>query len=140
MIVLDTNVVSALMQAAPDGTVVAWLDHYPLDAVCLTSINVFEIRSGLEILAEGRRRRQLEAAFARLQDEKLQGRVLPFDRNSAEAAAAFWARLRSVGRPVEFRDAQIAGIVAANDATLATSNVRDFQDLAIELANPWTDG
>jgi hypothetical protein len=139
MIVLDTNVVSALMQAAPDRTVIAWLDRYPLDAVCLTSVNVFEIRSGLEILAEGRRRRELEAAFARLQDEKLQGRVLPFDGNSAEAAAAFWARRRSVGRPVEFRDAQIAGIVASNGATLATCNVKDFRDFAIELVDPWTD-
>lgn len=140
MIVLDTNVVSALMRAPPDQIVVAWLDSYPLDMLCVTSVNVFETRSRLEMLAEGRKRRQLEAAFLRLQDEKLGGRVLPFDRRAAEAAATFLARRRAAGRPVEFRDAQIAGIVASNGATLATRNVRDFQDFAIELANPWTDG
>jgi hypothetical protein len=140
MIVLDTNVVSALMRAPPDQIVVAWLDTYPLDMLCVTAVNVFEIRSGLEMLAEGRKRRQLEAAFVRLQDEKLGGRVLPFDRRAAEAAAAFLARGRAAGRPVEFRDAQIAGIIATSSSTLATRNVRDFQDFAIELVNPWTDG
>jgi len=140
MIVLDTNVVSALMRAPPDQTVVAWLDSYPLEMLCVTSVNVFEIRSGLEMLAEWRKRRQLEDAFVRLQDEKLGGRVLPFDRRAAEAAAAFLARRRAAGRPVEFRDAQIAGIVAAQGGTLATRNGKDFQDFAIALVNPWTDG
>lgn len=139
MIVLDTNVVSALMRDPPERKVVAWLNRYPMETLCLASVTVFEIRSGLEVLVEGRKRRQLEMAFARVLDEDLGGRVLPLDRRAAEEAAAFLARRRVAGRPVEFRDAQIAGIAAANSATLATRNVRDFQDFAIELADPWAD-
>ena len=59
MIVLDTNVISALMRTEPDPAVVGWLDGLPPESVWTTSVTVFEIRMGLEILAPGRRRRHL---------------------------------------------------------------------------------
>jgi toxin FitB len=137
MIVLDTNVVSAIMQPAPDKAVVEWLNHQQLDSLWLTSITVLEVRFGLEILARGRKRRQIEDAFARHLNEDMQGRVFPFDHAAAEIAAEFAARRRIAGRPVEFRDVEIAGIVVARRATLATRNVRDFDDFAIDIVNPW---
>ena len=69
MIVLDTHVVSALMRAEPDPVVVAWLDRLPPESLWTTSITVFEIRLGLELLAAGRRKRQLEEAFAKTLEE-----------------------------------------------------------------------
>ena len=77
MIVLDTNVVSALMRTEPDPVVVAWLDRLPPESVWTTSVTVFEIRLGLEILAEGRKRRHLEDAFAKALEEDFENRVLP---------------------------------------------------------------
>ena len=78
MIVLDTNVISALMRREPDSNVVAWLDGLPPESVWTTSITVFEVRLGLEILATGRRRRQLEDAFAKALEEDFESRVLSF--------------------------------------------------------------
>jgi hypothetical protein len=75
MVLLDTNVVSALMQRAPDPAVVAWLDGQPAEAVWKTSITVFEVRTGLELLVSGRRRRQREEAFEQLLAEELAGRM-----------------------------------------------------------------
>ena len=80
---------------------------------------------------------RLFAAFDRTIDEILDGRVLPFDRTAAETAAAIAARQRQIGRSVEIRDVQIAGIVAARKATLATRNTRHFTDLGITLVDPW---
>ena len=60
MIVLDTNVLSALMRTSPEAVVVAWLDRQPADSVWLTSITVFEARFGLALLPKGRRRSSLE--------------------------------------------------------------------------------
>lgn len=73
MIVLDTNVVSALMRKEPDPFVVSWLDGLPPESIWTTSINVFEIRLGLEILEAGRRRRQLEESFAKALEEDFEG-------------------------------------------------------------------
>ena len=55
MIVLDTNVVSALMLPIPDPSVPAWLDKQPAESVWITSVTAFEIGVGLELLPEGRR-------------------------------------------------------------------------------------
>lgn len=63
MIVLDTDVLSALMRREHDPAVVAWLDEQPAESIWITAITVFEVRFGLEQLAAGRRRQQLEAAF-----------------------------------------------------------------------------
>src|SRR6266478_5930799 len=91
----------------------------------------------MELLAPGRRRDRLFAAFDRAIDEILDGRVLPFDRTAAVTAAAIAVRQRQVGRSVEIRDVQIAGIAAARKATLATRNTRHFADLGITLVDPW---
>jgi predicted nucleic acid-binding protein len=138
MIILDTNVVSALMRQVPDPVVVGWLDRQPLQSVWTTAVTVFEVHFGLALLAFGRRRRQLEDAFARALDEDFDGRILTFELSAARAAAAIAARRRQGGRPIEIRDAQIAGITAARRATLATRNTRHFADLGIALVDPWT--
>ena len=137
MIVLDTDVLSALMQREPDPTVVAWLDLQPSESVWTTAVTVFEIRFGLELLAPGRRRRQLEDAFNRTLDEDFQGRIFPFDHQAADEAASRAAERRAAGKTVDFRDIEIAGIVASRRAKLATRNVRHFTGLKIELIDPW---
>lgn len=137
MIILDTNVLSALMQKVPEPTVVAWLDQQPAESVWITSITLFEARLGLTLLPSGRRRQALEAAFEQLLAEDLEGRVLDFDRPAAEAAAVLAAERQRKGRPVDMRDTQIAGIAVARRAKLATRNVKHFADLSAEVVNPW---
>lgn len=139
MIVLDTNVLSALMLKVPDRTVVSWLDRQPAESIWTTSISVFEIRFGLAILDDGRRKDRLQRAFEAVLEEELGGRVLDFDRSSAEATAALLAERRRAGRILEIRDAMIAGIVRARRATLATHNVRHFADSGSPVVDPWTE-
>jgi hypothetical protein len=137
VILLDTNVLSALMQRESDRTVVTWLDGLPAESIWTTSITVFEIRFGLELLADGRRRQRLEETFRRSLEEDFEGRVLPFDQAAALAAGAIAAEQRRTGRPVEIRDVQIAGIAVARKATLATRNVRYFENTGVSLVDPW---
>lgn len=137
MIALDTNVLSALMRAEPDATVVGWLDGQPAESVWTTAVTVFEIRTGIDLLTPSRRRRRLELAFERLLAEDLDGRVLSFDTAAADAAGTLVARQQRAGRSVEVRDAQIAGIALARKATLATGNVRHFTGLGLHLVDPW---
>lgn len=137
VILLDTNVLSALMQRKPDETVTAWLDEQPSESIWTTSITVFEVRMGLELLAEDRRRSRLEQEFDRLLAEDLTGRVQLFDRVAADAAGAIAASRQRAGRTVEIRDVQIAGIADARKATLATRNVRHFEGLGIRVVDPW---
>ena len=137
MIILDTNVLSALMRQEPEATVIAWLDQQPAESVWITSITLFEARMGLALLPKGRRRQTLEASFAQLLQEDLENRVLDFDIAAANESASLAAERQKAGRPVDMRDTQIAGIALARRATLATRHVRHFQDLHLPLVNPW---
>lgn len=137
MIILDTNVVSALMRDQPDSAVRQWLDNQPRPSVWTTSITLLEIRFGLAIMALGRKRMRLEREFDGMVGDDLDGRVLPFDAAAAERTAALMAERRRSGRIGELRDAMIAGIAIARHATLATGNGRHFADLPVEVIDPW---
>ena len=125
------------MKRGSELTVDNWLDQQRVELLWTTTITVFEIRFGIDLLASGRQRQQLEIAFARCLKDDLQDRILDFDRDAAHEAGAMAARRQLVGRPVDFRDIAIAGIAATRRATLATRNTRHFESLGIELINPW---
>jgi predicted nucleic acid-binding protein len=138
MVILDTNVLSTLMHKRPPASVRQWLDRQAELSVWTTSITVFEVRSGIEVLPQSRRRRSLEIEFERLVKDDIQGRVVPFDTSAANAAAVLMAERRRAGRTGDLRDTMIAGIVIAGHATLATHNTRHFTDLPIPVVDPWS--
>ena len=125
------------MRAAEEPGVEQWLDAQPPESIWTTTITIFEVRFGLNLLARGRRRERLDRAFSRAIADALGGRVLPFDEPAADAAAEFAAERRRTGNPVEIRDVQIAGIVTARRAALATRNRRHFEGFSIPLIDPW---
>ena len=139
MIILDTDVLSDLMRPARDPAVVGWLDQQSRFSVWSTSITVLEIRFGIALLPFGARRTQLEQAFERTVEEKIEERIVPFDTIAAEATAILMAERRQRGSPGELRDTMIAGIAIARRATLATRNRRHFADLPVSVVNPWMD-
>jgi toxin FitB len=138
VILLDTNVISAFMKPEPDQAVMAWLDTQPLESLWTTAITVFEIRVGIELVASGRRRQILEEAFSKSLELDIDGRIVPFDESAAQAAGRIAAAQRKIGRSLEIRDVQIAGIALARKAAIATRNIRHFEGLGIPLIDPWT--
>ena len=96
MIILDTNVLGALMRPVPDAAVVQWLDRQPTESIWITSITLFEARFGLALLPSGRWRQKLETEFNRLLREDLENRVLDFDSAAAAEAASWQPHARKV--------------------------------------------
>ncbi len=137
MIILDTNVVSALMQGGPDQTAVNWLDRQDRNAVWTTAITVMETLLGLRIMTAGRRLERLRAAFEAILERGLNRRILAFDEDAARETASVMADRRSLGRPIEVRDAMIAGIARSACGAIVTRNVRHFTDVGVALIDPW---
>ncbi len=138
MIILDTNVLSALMQSTPEPGVIVWLDRQPPQSIWTTAISIFEIQMGLTLLPVGRRRERIEEAFAQTIAEALARRILPFDEAAARRAGGIGAQRHQSGFNVDLRDTQLAGIALARRATIATRNLRHFTDLGVRLIDPWT--
>lgn len=137
MIILDTNVISALMRTPAEPPVVGWLDQQAAESVWTTSVTIFEIRFGLGLLPRGKRRRTLDSAFQALIEDDLEGRILDFDVAAANTAASLATLRQQAGRALDMRDIQIAGIALARRASLATRNVRHFEGTGVPLINPW---
>lgn len=137
MILLDTNVLSEFMLDLPRTAVANWLDRQPRQSIWTTSITVIELRFGLHTMSPGKKQSALALGLSKLLEEKIEGRVAPFDSIAAEHAAELAALRKRTGRPVELRDTMIAGIAMATRATLATRNTAHFADLSIPIVNPW---
>lgn len=137
MIVLDTNVLSELMRAAPERAVELWLAAQPQASVFVSAITEAELRYGLALLPAGQRRSGLTLAVERMLTEDFNGRILPFDSPAAIGFAELAAARRLAGRPISQADAQIAAIARSRGAALATRNVADFEGCGLKIVNPW---
>ena len=137
-LILDTNVISELMRKRPDPRVLHWLDAQPPDSLFTTAIAEAEIRTGIAVLAAGRRRTALAAAADQL-FQLFDDRILPFDSPAAGDYADIVAGRRAAGRPVSQADSQIAAIARSRAAAVVTRNTGDFDDVDIDVIDPWRD-
>jgi predicted nucleic acid-binding protein len=139
MILLDTNILSELMCAAPEKSVEQWLADQPDASVFISAVTEAELRYGVALLPTGKRRSALAAVIEGMLGEDFTGRILPFDSAAAVAFAEIAATRRQAGRPIAQADAQIAAIARSRRAALATRNVPDFEGCGIDVVNPWTE-
>lgn len=134
MIVIDTNVFSALM--AGDHGIDDWLATVAPADIYTTTVTRAEVRFGIARLAESRRRRSLSERADALFDE-IRERTLPFDERAADAYGELVAARMSAGRPIGVLDGQIAAISRTHRATIATRNVPDFEGCGCPVVNPY---
>lgn len=138
MIVLDTNVVSEMMKAEPSPAVLRWMNDQDAFRLFLTAVTVGEIRYGLRVLPQGKRRRYLEEGFERILAEAFAGRILAFDEAAAHRYGEVMGRRKEIGRPLAILDGQIASIAWSNGYAVATRNVQDFIECGVEIVNPFS--
>ena len=134
MIVLDTNVVSALM--TDDQAIDPWLSSVRVDELYTTVMTRGEIRYGLARLPDGKRKGDLTRRADDLFDQ-INDRVLVFDSKAADRYGQLVASRQGGGRPISIPDAIIASIAGVNRASRATRNVRDFDGCGIEVVDPF---
>ena len=75
--------------------------------------------------------------FEALLQVDLENRIAVFDPRAASHAAQLAAERKGRGRPVDIRDTLIGGIAIARNATLATRNLKHFEDLPTPVVSPW---
>ena len=137
---LDTNVLSELLRAAPSAEVLAWFARQAPESLFVSALTQAEMLMGARLMPDGRRKVQLQSALDAMFADDFADRIWPFDSRAAAAYAAVVATRRTAGRPISQFDAQIAAIALCQQAELATRNTADFEGCGLELVDPWAAG
>jgi predicted nucleic acid-binding protein len=137
MILIDTNVISELWKIEPDPGVLAWIDAQAIETLYLSAITVAELRFGLAIMPEGKRRSIYQDRLEREVLPAFMGRVLPFDLDSSQAYATLMGRAKAEGKTIGKADGYIAATAFARALTIATRDVAPFQAAGLTIIKPW---
>ena len=139
MILFDTNLISEAIKPECDPRVRDWLKTVDYREPCTTAINLLEVRSGIAILPEGRKKTGLHQLTEAYVAAVFADRLLPFDSSCATAFAHIHAEMKRLGRAISFADCQIAAIALVADCPVASRDVAPFRNAGLRVINPWTD-
>ena len=137
MILIDTNVISELWKPGPDSNVLAWIDAQTIETLHLSAITVAELRYGLAMMPEGKRRTIYEERLEREVLPAFAGRVLAFDLDTSKTYAELMARARAGGKAIAKADGYIAATAAAHGLIVATRDTSPFEAGGLNVINPW---
>ena len=131
---LDTDVLSESSNSRPDEGVMSWLDAHDHE-VYLSTISLGEIIKGIELLASGKRRKEIEHWFSRI--ERWAGpRLLAPTGDVMRAWGRLCARHERKGRRLPVLDSLIAATALAHGLTLVTRNTKDYP-ADVPVFDPW---
>ncbi|MGO4568466.1 type II toxin-antitoxin system VapC family toxin [Rhizobium sp. 2YAF20] len=136
-LLLDTNVLSEVTKPRPDARVLQWLDALDEDRCFISIVSIAEIRRGVALMDQGRKREALAAWLADDLPLRFEHRVLLVDAPIALAWGDLMGHAKRRGRGLSSMDGLIAATAIAYQLTLATRNIKDFEDFGIELVDPW---
>ncbi len=138
MILVDTNVVSEPLRAAPEPRVAEWFDAQALETLYLSTITVAELRFGVLSLPVSRRRRErLHEDLERQVLPMFAGRILAFDLAASQAYAELMVKAPSAGRSISVSDGYIAATAVANAMMVATRDTAPFEAAGLNTVDPW---
>jgi predicted nucleic acid-binding protein len=133
---IDTNVLSELRRKSPDTNVVNWVNSRPATSLYLSVLTLGELRKGIDSLADAKRRLKLVDWLETELPLFFAGRILAIDQGVADRCGRL---LAVASRPLPAIDSLLGATAAHHGLTMVTRNSKDFDNLGLEVLNPWND-
>ena len=132
MYLLDTDVVSELRRPKPNHSVLQWFEQIPANELFISAVTVGEIQSGIEITRQ--QDHQKAAAIEAWLDQVMEtSQIIDLDARTFR----IWARLMHRQSNTLIEDGLIAASAIANQLTIVTRNVGDFERFGLSVVNPF---
>jgi predicted nucleic acid-binding protein len=130
---VDASALCEATKPAPEPKVLEWLRANEAE-LAVDPIILAEIRSGIDRMPPGQRRKRFERWFADGVENVV---CLPIDAATGIRWAQLLAKLRASGRAMPFKDSLIAATALLHDLTVATRNIRNFQQAGVTVFDPF---
>ena len=134
MILIDTDVLSALRRSERDANLEAWFNRQRESDLFLSAVTIGEIERGIQ------RQQAINPEFARTLASWLDSmttiygeRILPFDLAEARRWRQLSARIGS-----NSPDLMIAATALEHGLTVATRNISDFEPTGVAAIDPFS--
>jgi predicted nucleic acid-binding protein len=134
---LDTNVISELVKAAPDSRVTKWIDATDESLIYLSVLTLGEIRKGIALLPNASRRVSLEAWLDHELVLRFANRILAIDQAVADRWGWIATKALAAKSPLPVIDGLLAATALQHNLALATRNTRDVAATGVAVFNPW---
>lgn len=136
---LDTNVLSELRRPKPDRNVCAFIAGQPLEKLYVSSVTFAEIRFGIELVTDAKRRSDLNDWLTQRVRPMFAQRVL----DVSEDVMLKWRLLVESGRQAGHTFSQPDLIIAAtalhHGLTIASRDLKDYKKAGALAFNPWLE-
>jgi predicted nucleic acid-binding protein len=136
---LDTNILSELRRPRPERKVVAFVTAQPLESFYVSSVTFAEIRFGIELVPDTKRRSALQDWLTHKVRPMFEQRVLEV----TEDVMFRWRLLvedgRSAGHTFSQPDLIIAATALHHGLTVVSRDESDYRRAGAPVFNPWTD-
>ncbi len=134
---LDTNIISELVAKQPNQNVLDFISAIEEKDTYLSVITIGEIKSGIENIKSIEKKIKLIKWFEEDLLLRFQNRIVNIDKDIMIVWGKINQSLKSKGKTLPIMDSLIASSCIYNNFTLITRNEKDFQNLDINIINPF---
>ena len=134
---LDTCVISELVNRRPNASVMEWLGRQDPESLYLSYITVGELKKGIAKRGGDARAKVLEKW---LQSEGIgmyADRILPVENAVAQEWGRICGEAERIGKKRPVIDALIAATALVHGMKLVTRNVEDMAGMGVPILNPF---
>ena len=136
---LDTNILSELRRQRPEPKVLAFIGAQPLEALFISTVTLAEIRFGIELLQNARRRLDLNNWLTKRVRPMFEQRVLEITEDIMVQWRLLVEEGRKVGHTFSQPDLIIAATAKHHGLTVVSRDVTEYVAAKVAVFNPWSD-
>jgi len=135
---LDTNIISELIAKNPNSGVVSFVKSLDEELIFLSVITIGEIKLGIENIDDSSVKKEfLRNWFYHDLMNRFKNKIVDIDSDIIFSWAKISNKLKKCGKPMPIMDSLIASTCLAKNFILITRNIKDFENIEIEVVNPF---
>jgi len=134
---LDTDCIAELVSVRPEPRVIQWLGAADERLLYLSVLTLGEVRKGVALLAQSKRRTRLEIWLEIDLQARFWGRILPVDGPVAHRWGILAAEGKRKGTPLAVIDGLLAATALEHNLSVVSRNASGFANSRVSVVNPW---